>query len=211
MAGCIYAITNVEDGKFTTYVGQTSRPIGIRQVEHVKTLNESAHCNPYLQRAWNKYGESAFEFVILQTDIPLECLIDCEQDWIDSFAGHFCVYNMNPAQNGTISEEARHKMSIAKLGTKRGPHSEKTKEKIRASLMGHAVSEETRQKIGNAGQGRSPSEETRQKLSDASKRYYADPEARRRHSEKMKEVCATPEMREVKRKAAQKRWSFGRR
>lgn len=40
----------------TVYIGQTSIDFEGRWKSHVAALNKQKHRNPYLQRAWNKYG-----------------------------------------------------------------------------------------------------------------------------------------------------------
>lgn len=68
-----------------------------------------------------------------------------------------------------ISEEARHKMSLSKIGSNHPNYgkqlSDEIKEKISSSLIGKVVSEETKKKNSDSHKGKSPSEETRKKVS----------------------------------------------
>ena len=68
------------------------------------------------------------------------------------------------------SEESKKKMSLAKLGKKRKPFSEKTKRIISKNhamfWLGRKQSEEHKKKISKAISGRSISEETRRKISE---------------------------------------------
>ncbi len=57
----VYAIVNRENGK--RYVGSAIN-IPKRWREHQRGLQRGCHENSYLQGAWNKYGEGAFEFVV---------------------------------------------------------------------------------------------------------------------------------------------------
>ncbi len=81
-----------------------------------------------------------------------------------------------------MSKESRNKMRLAKLGRKRGPHSEETKQKIREANIGQKrspetiaklkkakehVSQETRDKMRQARLGIKVSEETKAKMSKA--------------------------------------------
>jgi group I intron endonuclease len=58
----IYSLVNTVTGR--RYVGQAAN-LFRRSQAHVMSLRRGAHYNTYLQRAWNKYGESAFEFRIV--------------------------------------------------------------------------------------------------------------------------------------------------
>jgi group I intron endonuclease len=48
------------------YVGE-SLNIVRRWKQHIKSLDEGTHTNKSLQNAWDKYGESNFEFIILES------------------------------------------------------------------------------------------------------------------------------------------------
>ena len=55
--------------------------------------------------------------------------------------------NITPMKGKTHSEQSKLKMSLSRLGKKRGVHTEETKNKIKKSLMNHEVSLETKTKI----------------------------------------------------------------
>ena len=59
----IYKITNLKNNK--GYIGQSS-DIKKRWRNHKFELKNNIHNNPYLQNAFNKYGEEAFEFRIIE-------------------------------------------------------------------------------------------------------------------------------------------------
>lgn len=63
MVGIIYYIKQVETAKL--YVGLTT-DYARRKGEHLFDLRHDKHHNQHLQNAWNKYGESNFEFGILE-------------------------------------------------------------------------------------------------------------------------------------------------
>jgi group I intron endonuclease len=77
----IYAIRHVESGRM--YIG-SAKNIYDRWREHRSALRRGVHHSPYLQNAWNKYGEAAFVFEVLE-----HCLGDAvmlcnqEQHWLD--------------------------------------------------------------------------------------------------------------------------------
>ena len=59
----IYMIINVINGKF--YIG-SAWDYKRRISQHKSELRHNRHANSYLQRSWNKFGEEAFEFEILE-------------------------------------------------------------------------------------------------------------------------------------------------
>ena len=77
----IYSITHLASGQ--RYIG-SSRNLRCRLWTHRSKLRKDRHNNLHLQRAWNKYGEQAFKFEILEIclDSPA-VLIVREQAWID--------------------------------------------------------------------------------------------------------------------------------
>lgn len=60
----IYEIRNVVNNK--VYIGQTTKIVNKRWVEHQYKLNKNCHENDHLQKAWNKYGKNKFIFKILR-------------------------------------------------------------------------------------------------------------------------------------------------
>ena len=74
----IYTITNANNGK--VYIGCTGR-FERRWYEHKQALLLGSHCNVHLQYSWNKYGQDAFEFGILEYLDNLEELPLAEQFW----------------------------------------------------------------------------------------------------------------------------------
>jgi len=59
----IYGLRNIFNNKW--YIGQSIN-ISKRKHDHFLRLKRGAHYSPYLQRAFSKYGENGFEFVILE-------------------------------------------------------------------------------------------------------------------------------------------------
>ena len=63
--GWIYKITNTVNGK--VYVGQTTEEKAeTRWSKHLSILKKNKHKNKHLQSAWNKYGETAFTFEVIE-------------------------------------------------------------------------------------------------------------------------------------------------
>ncbi len=70
--GC-YSITNTVNGK--VYIGCSNRMYD-RWNNHRQDLRNNRAHNPHLQNAWNKYGETAFEF---------KPIIFCEKEFLDDY------------------------------------------------------------------------------------------------------------------------------
>ncbi len=60
----IYIIENSNTGKF--YIGRTNDPAQ-RKRAHFSELRRGAHGNPRLQYSFNKHGEQAFEFKVVDS------------------------------------------------------------------------------------------------------------------------------------------------
>lgn len=130
----IYYIKNLFNEKL--YIGSSSGILK-RWKNHVRELTDNIHPSKYLQLAWNKYGEQAFEFIIIET-CEKEKLTEREQYWIDNSN---CII-----PNGyNILTKAR-----SRLGTK---HSEETKAKISKSIKGikHSIERRKNQSLGQIG------------------------------------------------------------
>lgn len=127
----IYKITNNTNGKY--YIGSSDDITGTggRWYEHINNLKANRHDNSYLQRSWNKYGPSVFEFSILK-EIPKLDLLIAEQQYLNEAKkdGKQC-YNLNFSANGGAfgghrhSEESKRKISEKLKGRpspNRGPN-----------------------------------------------------------------------------------------
>ena len=150
MIGFIYLIQNKHGG---IYIGQT-KYLKKRWIFHCNRLNNNKHDNINLQKDWNKYGESAFEFKIAEevtTDLTIS-----EQYWIDAYrAAGIKIYNMIPAgyppdNNGRIRSpehrkiiSERHRGNTYRRGSR---HTEEAKMKMSKAALGKKDSLETRQK-----------------------------------------------------------------
>lgn len=115
----IYCIENLVNGKM--YIGQ-SKDIKGRFNQHTSTLRRNKHKNEYLQKSWNKYGESNFKFyVLLACDI--ERLDNLERKCIQEFKTLDVNFGYNIESGGnlhkTMSESSKKKLSKAKKGKKK--------------------------------------------------------------------------------------------
>ncbi|MDD2470089.1 MAG: GIY-YIG nuclease family protein [Bacilli bacterium] len=75
----VYQIKNLVNGKM--YIG-SSIDINSRWKEHIRDLNNNKHHSLHLQRAWNKYGESSFEFNVLE-ECNEDTTLEREQYYLD--------------------------------------------------------------------------------------------------------------------------------
>ena len=94
----IYQIRN----KLTriVYVGQ-SVDIERRKHNHMRHLKTNRHVNKHLQRSYNKYGESNFEFNVLE-ECSIERLTEREQHWLDIKRDKDGVYNYGTCADNAI-------------------------------------------------------------------------------------------------------------
>lgn len=87
----IYSICHLASRSL--YVGSASKTIRIRWNQHKSELRRNKHGNTHLQNAWNKYGEDAFEFFVIE-NCPLDILVKREQYWFDEYNGSYTMYNV---------------------------------------------------------------------------------------------------------------------
>lgn len=158
----IYQILCIPTGKI--YIGSAIN-LFRRKNEHWNTLSAQTHRNRHLQCAWNKYGQSQFEFVVIELVLST-FLLEREQYWLDKLKTYNSRIGFNIAPTAGSS-----------LGVKR---SAAFVAQMRADRTGRKASDETRQKQSLAHKGRKlpRTPEHAAKLSAAKKAYYADPSKR---------------------------------
>lgn len=147
----IYGIKNKINNHI--YIGKTKMNFGDRRDSHYSLLRNNKHWNPYLQNAWNKYGENNFDFVIIHILKENEDVNELERNYIQHYRELNLSYNIADGGEG---------------GGNLGKHlSEETKRKIgeknRINMTGFVMPEETKQKISKEHK------EAWQKLSDEEK------------------------------------------
>ena len=183
----IYVIRNIVNDK--RIIG-SSNHIEVRWRNYKSQLNKGIQHNPHLQSAWNKYGSSNFEFIILEK-CSEELLLIKEDLWMDYYKSRNkrCGYNLKTAERQTPSEETRRKMSEAKRGYipwnkgKTNIYSEEIRRKIGDASRGRKLSKETKRKISESNKGRIFSEEAKRKISEANRGRKFSEEHRRKISE----------------------------
>lgn len=191
----VYLILNLLNDK--VYVGSTGESLSRRIRDHAKSLREGTHGNRHLQRAWTKYGPSAFRFRIVQRCPPSECLI-YEQEWMDRLkaADHRYGYNICPRAGSvrgivhSAESRVRHsKRAKLQFSTEEG--------RAKASAAANKRWEDPaeREKMAAKIRGYKHSPETCLKNSRTSKKRFEDPAERLKVAERMKRLWANPEFR----------------
>src|SRR6266581_8275853 len=141
----IYKITCTVNNKI--YIGSAVN-LRRRRKEHFSDLRCNKHVNPYMQHAWNKYGEDAFVFEVWELVLPMS-LTAREQYWlnklkpfgkkgfnIDREAGSplgrkhtpEAIENMRRVQSSPEARERKRQANLAR--------SFETQEKMRRSMIG---------------------------------------------------------------------------
>lgn len=160
----VYLITNTINGKL--YVGSAA-DIVKRWQWHKRYLMLNKHHSILLQRSYNKYGEDAFDYAIVEECLP-EKLLEIEQLWLD-------------ASNSYNPEKGYNIFPIA--GSPRGyKHTEEWKQNNSRLMRGRKHSEETKANMSKVHSNRSW--EHRLNQAAAMKKRGITPE----HKQKLKEA-----------------------
>ena len=158
----IYKIINVVNNKF--YIGSAVN-FSRRKSRHFSELRTGKHNNRYLQAAWNKHGETAFIFVIVEKVTDKSMLLEVENRWLKEHVGKDYCYNLGVdatapmlGMSGELSPtwgRQHTDKDKAKIGaaSKARIQSNEEKAKRRATMRGHEVSIATRAKISAALSG----------------------------------------------------------
>ena len=161
----IYFILNKISLKL--YIGSAVYLVA-RKSKHFTDLAKNKHYNEHLQRAYNKYGHEAFDFIIIEF-VERSNLIEREAYYI--------------AKHRATEEEFGYNKCAIHNGMTGRKHSAETIEKMKISQKGKTHSEETKRKISLIQTGRknnypkrkSSSEETKAKISATMKaRFIGD-------------------------------------
>jgi group I intron endonuclease len=120
MRGCIYKITNCENGKF--YIGQTTKHPIARFGRHITSAYEKP--NNDLHRDILKYGYEKFKIEILEENIKKEKLNEKEQFYIDKMKPIYNNYTVIDKVNDKRKKEV---LELKKQGNSIIEISKKTK------------------------------------------------------------------------------------
>lgn len=159
---CLYTITHKLSGRI--YIGWSIN-VRIRWQNH-----RSNKDNNYIANAIRKYGKDSFDWLVIKDGLTDDEAKMEEVYWIANRREYgIKLYNLTDGGEGTaglkISDEAKKKMSLAKIGSvpynKGVPMPESTKAKIR----GYHHSDEQKKKWSAIRRGKKSSEETKRKQS----------------------------------------------
>jgi group I intron endonuclease len=142
----IYQITNMQNNKY--YIG-SAQSYERRVWQHKNDLKKNTHKNPRLQAAWNKYGEGAFVFEVLETVPDGEDQLVWENKYLHVHVGKPECYNINrdaeaPRLGIVLSNLAKQNISVGRVGKHAGEEHYQ---------YGKNVSEGVRKKIGDSQRG----------------------------------------------------------
>lgn len=197
----IYEVVNSTNGR--RYVG-SSVDIRRRLNQHRAALRRGDHHNSYLQSAWNKHGESAFEFRVVSV-CDADVLIEREQEAfremkpeynLSPTAGNILGFRLTEAQKrkrrgrkqspewvekraeqhrgAKRSEKTRSLISDAKIGKKMPKRSASHRDALSASLKGKKKSPEHMAALQRGRRDRVITAEENAKRSESLRRAYAE-------------------------------------
>lgn len=180
----IYIIEQIS--KKRKYVGQTTKVNAEdRWKEHLSRLNNKNHWNKFLQRAWDKYGESDFKFYTIQSCNSLDHLNESESAFITALNTMKPRYGFNLRGGGrtnTFSDSSKRKLSIA---------AKKQWKRQDKKLIGEKISIATKEAMKNLSPEKKAkmiehvqNTEIKNKISDSIKLLWQDPEYRKRAANK---------------------------
>lgn len=190
----IYQIMNTVNGK--RYIGSAVR-IAKRWSEHRCALRENRHHSQALQRSWNKYGEGAFEFAVLQT-CEKAGLIASEQAALDALKPELNVCKIAGSRLGDkLSPETKARIAASmKANPRRGSH-----------LLGKRQSEETIAKRAVSLRAAFSRAESKALLSQRRREKWADPAFKERTSKAVRSALNRPEVRLLLSDVKRRQWS----
>lgn len=160
----IYVIRNLLTGDL--YVG-SAKSLRQRFYAHSSALKRKSHINPHLQNAYQRDGEEAFLFEVLEYVSDAQDLLAREQYYIDSLKPSYNIHLLARSALGIKRSEAfRERVGNLKRDSK---HTEETKRKMSESLKAVIRTPEWNAKIGASLKDRKLSETHCLQISQAKK------------------------------------------
>lgn len=166
----IYKISNTIDNRI--YIG-SAISCKSRKRSHLSDLKFNKHGNGHIQNFFNKYGENALIFEVVET-CNKENLIQREQYYIDTLNPEFNICkNAGNTLGRKFSDETKKKIALKAKGHQR--------------RKGAILSKETRDKISKSNTGKKNSEEARKKMSVTRMGHPGYAKGRKIHTDESKQ------------------------
>lgn len=131
----IYQIKNLVNGKI--YIGSSVK-IKDRWSQHISQLSKNKHHSKHLQSSWNKYGQSNFEFSIIEIINDLNIILEREQFYLDFYQSYDSKYGYNNSTKAGSCLGVKHNEEFGKIISERNRErwrllsdEEKDKERLR--------------------------------------------------------------------------------
>lgn len=143
----VYQITNMFTGDF--YIGST-QSFARREWQHRYALKRNEHKNPHMQASWNKHGEDAFVFEVLEEVPEGADMLAVENKYLHKHVGQHNCFNVNkdaasPRLGQVLTDTAKQNISLGRKGKGAGEDHYR---------YGQEVSAEVRAKISETQKGR---------------------------------------------------------
>jgi len=184
----IYKIINTINNKF--YVGSTTNTVE-RFRTHRNRLRRNRHHAKHLQAAWNKYGETAFVFHVIETVPDGKSLQDAEDVWLTEHVGQSHCYNKSRYSASPmrgVAKEDHPSFGKPKSEEQKQAISTRLKEFYAEDITNHPrfgkthsnetkalISAKKRANPSKPWEGKERSEETRKKIGDAQRGVKKNP------------------------------------
>lgn len=198
----IYQIRHIESGK--VYVGSAVNPRR-RYRSHTQKLKRGTHHSRHLQSAWDKYGESAFVFEIIEPVLFVEDLLTREQYWIDKkcAADSEHGYNVTPTAGSLLGTKQTEEQRARRSAQFTDPE---FSAKYSAAQKRRYSDPAERARAGASFRKRLAVPVERAKLVERASASHATPEYRARKSEQTKARLADPNVRIAMSRQTKQRW-----
>ena len=114
MKNVVYKIENLKSSHF--YIG-SAEDFKARRRGHLHQLRKGKHHSPYLQRAFNKYGEDWLQFTVIEHSIADSKLLEGEQYYIDTLKPQYNIAKVAGSRKGCkMSAESLKRMADDRRG-----------------------------------------------------------------------------------------------
>jgi group I intron endonuclease len=184
----VYAIVHTNSNRL--YIGSSGNMVK-RWTQHKSHLRHQHHSSQKLQRAWDKYGEDSFKFIVIE-ECNISELRTREQYWMDVFNSYENGFNgtkkalehseevrarlSEMGKGRTLTAETKKKMSDSHKNNGVAPsvtqmHTSKARVKAAKAKLGRKHTDEAKAQMSKSRKGRglglthTMSEESKKKLS----------------------------------------------